>query len=463
MLRLADTQTAEIIFVVSVTVFTSYVFFLILTFRGERAFIFSPPVMALAKMFMLGYGITIFYIYDTSLYNDFLTTPDSFDYLNNTVIMASVAVIVFYFSYKSKIITKTASTIINFITVRHRILSTSSSISINKVILLYSISFFSKLYLISIGAFGVLSTLFQDSALNPFFYTLSMLSSLGTYALLILFIHYHKTKKNIILLILLVMIELALAILSGFKGPIVMIAVFYMVSYMVVSNKRIELKYYFYILITLILAYAIVEPYRFYLLEKGRNQSQMSGFNSVFNDVIESSKYSRYQSEQSTGMATLRRLNYFPEMVKFQEYSDRFGISENDPDFVNHIITIPLQIFIPRILWPEKPKSNLGLVFVTAKVYGSNYITSTAFGPLGFLYVTGGTVAIGIGFFFIAFLIKLLGLMYSGNNVGGWIVSMIMFQYTSIESQLDFYVVGFFHTLFVGLLLQKFAINNHRK
>lgn len=283
-------------------------------------------------------------------------------------------------------------------------------------------------------------------------------SSAGSGALLFLNLYYFKTGKKRNQFIIFFTIDLFFSVITGFKGAIVMSFLVVALAYYLMHQK---VKYYYFLIVafSIIFAYAIINPYRYYIQKNA--SFQKNSITSIVQGFIDSYKASRDEKSESDNLAIIKRFNFLPELTKFQEYKTEHGLKKDDPDFVFITLTTPIQIFVPRAMWKDRPKADLGLTWVTQKVFGRSYNSSTAFGPIGFLYLTGGAFAILFGFALVGFFLQIINQFFVSGNWGGIIIALALLMNTiSLEAQFNFYIVAFFQTIILALIFQFIMLKN---
>src|SRR3546814_15261390 len=87
--------------------------------------------------------------------------------------------------------------------------------------------------------------------------------------------------------------------------------------------------------------------------------------------------------------------------------SDVCSSDLGSPTFLTNIALSPAYAFIPRVIWKEKPSGDLGLWY-THVVMGLGSYSSTAMGPVTYLYFAGGALAVFVGFMGFGILQKVL-------------------------------------------------------
>lgn len=462
-LRIIYSELSESMFITNNIVFTFFVGINIYSLKGKKRWLLNPLFLASLKMFLLAYGLTIFYIYaEGKPITEYLEVKNPFDYLNNGMIFASIGFISMWYSYHSNFVKRIAFAIFNLITLQKKLLHADFTPNWFLVIAFFIISIVFKLILISFGVYGVIGTISPSEFEIPYLQYIITLSSISSIAVLFVSIYFFKTNKNKLLFLTIFLIDLFFSIISGFKGAIVMSFVVLGISYYVAHGK---IKY-LYLLIAISsigFAYAIIEPYRQYIQKNiNTDKNSLSGITESF---IKSYRGVDVKKQESDNYEIFRRLNFLPELVKFQNYKNEHGLTEDDPDFIYITLTTPLQIFTPRFLWKDKPKSDLGVWWVTQRVFGMNEVnSSSAFGPIGFLYLTGGTFAIIIGFIIIGFILQLTYLFLNSRYWGGIFIALaLLSRAIELEAGFNFYIIGFVHILIFSIIFQYFVLKTHTK
>lgn len=452
--RFLDDSFEKPVFIISNILFSLFVIIKMISLRKEKLFLLNPMFLASLKMFLLGYGFTIFYIYfqDTPLI-DTILVPHPYAYMNNGMLYASLGFIATWYSYNSAIVVKNANRFVDFVTRNKTILRENLEPRWFLIYVIFGLSIVFKLILISYGVYGVLSTILEQDIEIPFLNLIVILSSAGSGALLFLNFYFFKTGDKKVFFYLFFLIDFFFSIITGFKGVIVMSIIIVGIAYYIVYGK-IKYLYIVYTFFAIQFAYSIVTPYRYYM--QSHSDFDGTSVTGIVQGFIKSYEWkNQLEEEESDKFAVLKRFNFIPELTKFQEYKIERGLREDDPNFVFMTLTTPLQIFTPRFLWKDKPKSDLGKVWVTQKVFGVNYNSSTAFGPLGFLYLTGGFVAILLGFIIIGFVLQIVNVFLTSGYWGGVIIALVLLSKTiSLEAQFNYYFNDFVPALLFAIIFQ---------
>ena len=460
--RLFFEVTGEFIFILSNLLFSGFIVVKLFTLRREKRLLLNPVFLASIKMFLLAYGFSIVYIYlENKSLHEYFDVRNPFVFLNNSMIYASLGFIAMWYSFHNRTIKIWAISIYHYLARKRSFIRQAYKPNWFLIYTFFAASIVGKLILISLGAYGVLSTIFADEIDIPYMRYLSLLSSLGSGALLFVYLEYFKNKRKKNVAILFFCINLFFSLIAGFKGAIVSCFIVPAVAYYIV-NAKFKMYHFIIIALAVVFAYKVVTPFRYYM--QTNPNFQRNSIHSIVTGLIDSFEEAKAGNDDGDSFAMIKRFNFLPELTKFQEYKTVHGLTEDDPEFLNHIITVPLQIFIPRFIWPDYPKSDLGRIWVTQKVFGRNYKSITVFWVLGFLYLAGGSFAIIAGFILIGFFLQIVNVFFKSGSWGGIIVALILFQpTTSLEAQYNFYIIAFVQTfimaiIFQGIILKKSKI-----
>jgi|GEM_PF-1039789 len=452
--RFLDDVFEKPVFIISNVLFSLFVIIKMVSLRKEKLFLLNPMFLASLKMFLLAYGFTIFYIYfqDTPLIES-IVVPHPYAYMNNGMLYASLGFIATWYSYNSAIVIKSANRFVDFVTRKKTFLRENLEPRWFLIFLIFGLSIVFKLVLISYGVYGVLSTIFAKDIEIPFMNLIVVLSSAGSGAVLFLNLYFFKTGNKKLLFFVFFIIDFFFSLITGFKGAIVMSILVLGIAYYVVNGK-IKYIYLLYSFLAIQFAYTIVTPYRYYM--QSHSDFEGTSITGIVQGFIKSYDWkSQLEEDGADKYEAIKRFNFIPEFTKFQQYKIERGLKEDDPDFVFMTLSIPLQIITPRFLWANKPKSDLGRVWVTQKVFGLDYNSSMAFGPLGFLYLTGGAIAILLGFMIIGLILQIVNVFLVSEYWGGVVIALGLIVNTiSLEAQFNFYLITFIQTLFLVIIFQ---------
>ena len=94
-------------------------------------------------------------------------------------------------------------------------------------------------------------------------------------------------------------------------------------------------------------------------------------------------------------------------------------------------------------------------------VTGNMSNSSSAFGPVGFLYLTFGTLAIIIGFIIISFMLKVCESLILSSKDGAILTGIVLLSsiYTN-EAGFNTYVIGGIRFLIVGIVFQAIILRH---
>jgi hypothetical protein len=173
-------------------------------------------------------------------------------------------------------------------------------------------------------------------------------------------------------------------------------------------------------------------------------------------DGQEESQRSLGSDESLSWYQTLfHHTNYSTEIAASIRYKETYGIPDDAPNFLSNIVFSPLYAVIPRFLWPDKPLNSLGLWFKDSILNYQAGENRTAIGmtPIGYLYFTGGSIAVFIGFWLIGVLQRSFFLFLRDKSLFGVIVFVVMMSnFYYVDSGVDSIPIAYIRNLFVAVL-----------
>lgn len=304
------------------------------------------------------------------------------------------------------------------------------------VLLLVAVSVVSRLTLIGLGAFGYSSSYERLIALGNITQYLAIGSGLGEVALLVVSLDYFKNvhqEGKLVWLFVLLSIEVAFGILSGFKSAIVMPFVIVGICKYVVSG-RLPLRWMVWAVLALAFAYVVVEPFRLI-----RNEDAGFAGTSV-TDIVDAFTASHHESVASQPGGSL----WIPVMARSSlTYVGSLGVAfrdehqqlpEGSPEFLRGLLFTPVYALVPRIIWPTKPSGNIGLWY-TRVVMGQDIYSSTDLGPVTYFYFAGGMFGVFAGFFVFGVLYRILYFIsFPGDSSPRAVVFIVLLSTITILS-----------------------------
>lgn len=427
--------------------FTLFVSSKLLSIRKNYLFLINPIFLSSLFMFLLSYGFPVLAEY----YDRGIRYGVKYESLVVALIYAIFGFHVLWYSYHSKWLSIFVDKIIP------NRLHFRKELSLRKHVVLLFILFTVVINYIDIsnGTYGVLSTIYKDD-ITTSTNQISHFLSLGLKGCVFLLAwQYFKYKQNKLLFTIAFVILIFFQILSGYKGGFVLIFLILFVANYIATNK-FNLKLFLSSCISIVLAYAIVNPYRDYLvLTKEHPDSILEILLAIYNGFLLQFIVAK-ESDVSIVTEVLSRLTTLPELAAFIEYKTKFGLQEpRDPNFLSLCLTIPFQLLIPRVIWPTKPFNDFGVWWVSNTVVGNMSNSSTAFGPIGFLYLAAGILSIIVGFIFVALLLKIDERLMYYKRDGAMLVSIVFLSSLySMEMGFNVYIMSALRLLFVAYIFQ---------
>ncbi len=191
--------------------------------------------------------------------------------------------------------------------------------------------------------------------------------------------------------------------------------------------------------------------YDYYLIEENLLGEALSS-----SDPQEKDKGRGSSNEQmSWYQALFHNTNYSTEIAASIRHKEIYGVPEDAPNFLSNIIFSPLYAVVPRFLWPSKPLNSLGLWFKDSILNYQAGESRTAVGmtPIGYLYFTGGSIAVFIGFWLMGILQRSFFLFLRDKSLFGVIVFIIMMSsFYYVDSGIDSIPIVYIRNLFIAIL-----------
>jgi len=324
--------------------------------------------------------------------------------------------------------------------------------------LLSAVALVARLLQVRLGIFGYSSSHEQLSALGGITQYLGMLASLGLLALVLAALTYFwepGSARNKGWLVAVLMIEVAFGLLSGFKSQVAMPFVIIGACHYL-RNGRLPVKWIAGFLIALVFAYAVIEPFRDAIREDGggrqRSFAQIAGTMATAQGESDTHAMGGAQ----TWVKILARSSLTFDGSAGIEFRDsREAMPDGSPQFLKNMLLAPAYAWIPRIIWTEKPVGDLGLWY-TRVVKRKNIMSATASGPITYVYLAGGTLAVAVFFGLLGIVQRAFFflIMPTKKPAGALILLAMLPTLSNVPSAVDGMLVDIFRTLPLLVLLQ---------
>jgi hypothetical protein len=223
----------------------------------------------------------------------------------------------------------------------------------------------------------------------------------------------------------LILWEVAVGILSGFKSQVVAPAIAAALGYYVV-RRRAPLRWIAAAGVLLFMAYAIVQPFRDLRYSSrefdGRSLRSIAG-----TVVVAATSEDGGEEEQTFFDALVGRQDLMTPTAVALAFENERGLPPGSPDFLDDLLMAPLNAYVPRFVWPTKRPAQVGLWF-NIEVLGApaTSYTSVAMGPVAYFNFAGGLVAVFIGFFLLGVLQRSALESLASNGAGGILIFLAL-------------------------------------
>lgn len=466
MIILENYFSHELTFIIKTFYLLSFLTYEIISYKrlDPTDWLINPFVLASIFTFILGFGITniIFFlppeITSNYLYNKL--GPEPFGIMSkamNSVIFGAIAM---WFGYKSRWGLKLYKFLLNNIFDVRKFLRRSFELNYLFIYLILILSIIFRIVAINLGVYGYSQTQEANVAAAGIIQILYYFGIFSNLALLAVSLSYYVRKESKIkyLMVLIIIVELFFGLLSGMKSAVVVPVLIPLLSYLII-NKKIKKSLIMVSIVLVIIAYIIIEPFRILRNMDLAFKSEPVYILSTMVDSYQLNKSRALTEKWSTDpiyIQLLKRNNYVMDASKAIEFKDERGLTQKDPDFINRLLTIPAQAFIPRAFWSSKPLENIGAWF-TVTVWNFDLLSSTAMSPFGFLYFAGGNLLVIIFFFIFGIMQKAL-FQFTRHGSGGILLFVgLLASVVMIDSAVNTIFVSWLRNYPIIIFLQYFA------
>lgn len=361
---------------------------------------------------------------DIDTYYEFIIKEVNYlPYLNKTISITTISMIVFWFGvFITNYFLKNKNTkLFTF---------NNYKVSLKLILILYLFGIVSRMIQIDLGIFGYS---FDTEKLEKYFNVFQFLITIERLCSLSFFlICFLYRKSHFLLYILIIIIELIFGLISGMKSNVIFIGVtIFLIEYL--QTNKLKLKYFVFSIGLTIFAYTIIEPMRF-LRQAGNNDSYI---NTLSEAITTGEEISNTDNKPFLLITLMERFDIVSYSARAINYKDKTGLNKKDPEFFKQLTFAPFYAIIPRIFWPDKPVFDYGVWFTRNVIwedfplYAEDFRSSTAMGPIGYLYICGGYIYIILYMALLGVLALFLtsNLIINQNNLFGILIylSFILF------------------------------------
>ena len=424
----------------------------------------NPAVLASLMTFLLGYCITnyVYFIQGSETESEMfrLLGPEPLIYLNkglNAVIISATAM---WIGYNTKLGIKLYRLILNFPINFKKYFRSSFTPNMKIIYWIIGLAYAARVYSIYIGIYGYAQTPETREAASGIANILTTISDLASLVLIIVSITYFKNQKIFkykLIFYFLLVIEVGFGILSGMKSAVIMPLILCFITYYLVNNK-IHKGFIAAVIIFITIAYLIIEPFRMLKSHDPNFKSTPANIvNTMVDAYILNKSIKIVPGAENIFESIISRNAYLLGAAKSIQYSDIQGLRPKDPDFLEKIYTIPIQAFIPRFLWSNKPIEDHS-TWYSVNVWGSQETSSVAMTPIGFLYFAGGYLIIALGFFVIGIFQKTLWQFYLAGGGQLLIFLALLNTVVLIDSAFNGMIVTWLRLLPMLIIVQYYIL-----
>ena len=430
-----------------------------LAITQRRLFWINPITLTSIFTFLLPFGITniLFFLPESEL-EIINFDPDVTLWINKLMLLVILGGVSMWIGYNS-LFAKKLSQIIKQTLINLRWIKKSNNLNMPFIYMLILLSLIAKIIAINSNSFGYQVDFNKQTEANDYAMYLTIIQSLSTLVLLLIAMKFFSSENNNsnfkTTLILLLSYNVFFGFISGMKGAVVMPFIVVGIGFYSQRNK-FPIWLVPVTLITVIVAYKVIEPYREAIQY---NQNNSNSTHEITTTLLESS----YKSDSNAFinyLSILSRLNLTHDAAYGIKYAEYEKVSADSPNFLNNIFLAPLHAYIPRFLWHDKPSDNMG-VWYTQEVMGKPYQTSTAMSPFTYLNFAGGPLAVILGFLLVGIVNRSFLDGLKDFAMGGMIILLgVTGTVAFVDNGYNNYLIAIFRNFPMLILLQQLLLRS---
>jgi hypothetical protein len=412
----------------------------------SNLFWINPIFLASIQTFILAFGVSnVIYFFPDAVLEVVGIVPNVTPWMNQLMLFVLLGAISMWVGYSSSIGFGLS-----------RLLQRSRFIrsSIKPYLRLNYLSFFVCILISGIGWFwsnklgingyaSISENLIQAAPYTQYFYLLDLIGKLSFFCIAMkCFSLTNSNPADKFLLFFLLIFQVVIGIVSGFKSsviyPFIYLGMAFYVQRGYISRYILPI-----VLISLFVAYAVIEPFRSIINEDERNKS--AGLSSLI-ATLSYSQSKNVQMDHNGGIADttikiLARVNLAYVGSKGLEYKAyNSNLPADSPQFLSNIFLAPFYAVIPKFLWKTKPLAQEGLWYST-EVLGNTFANSIGMSPFTYLNFAGGPLAIMLGFLMVGIMQRGI---FDGLRNFGFGALIILFGLLNILGNIDSAFYSFF-------------------
>ena len=424
-----------------------------------QCYLLNPAILCAFVLFSMGYGVTnaLFFLPPETV--EFLgLVPDVFPAMvehQYLALLAAIALFLGYWSHFAEHLTFPLA-VTRF---QQRYLPRTNMIKPWSIPLLLAISVTARLLAIALGIFGYGGNYSDENIAHTSAYSqyLGMAGSLGKLALLLASLQLYAQHKQILyrrMFLYVLATEVCFGLMSGMKSAVAMPFVTVGIC-QYISVGKLPKKWIIGTVLSLMVAYSVIEPFRQVSSSRGGSLTSVGSIIEVLQAGVEHKNNGVLNEEEHDYMLPLSiairsNLSYIGAFGLEYVHNHK-SLPIGSPAFLEDIFLAPVHALIPRFIWDSKPLGTLG-VWYNQEIMMKDRSSSTAMGPLAYLYFAGNYPAVAIVFYFIGILQRVFWFRLTPwKSMSG---AVIMLSQLMTLSSVNSAVNGFFISLIrEGLLV----------
>lgn len=423
-----------------------------------------PTVLGSFYFFVLCFGVTnfSFITWDEGGLppSSFMTESfgKSFTYANELMFWSIMCHLAMWFGSQFLNVDKRSRVLLN----RYRIfreLPKRNEIKIKVMVVMYVITVLIKIFMIFLGVYGFTQNHLNSKKYDDIVGVLKIITASGQVYVFLIAIYLFKIKKHVWVIFCIGLLEAFFGLLAGFKSQLFMPFLIFSFSYFYV-NRKVNYLYLVSFLVSLNLAYAIVEPFRKQFARQEKIDYSIGDILDTYVSAQENKQeLTANDRDVSTMVQVSDRLNLtYPAVLSYRYLQEKGEIEEfRIPE---RLYLLPFIIFVPKSVWHDKPDADLGNLAYKKIMGGDADTTSVDLSSIAFSFLGWGTMWVVIPIFIMYGVIQSFFCQFFYNyGLPGLILflSNLTALYTMFE--FSFFLVATVRAIIIGLVVQYFLLN----
>lgn len=310
-----------------------------------------------------------------------------------------------------------------------------------------------QIFLVLTGQIGYGT--FQENTTSDFSFLFQIVFILASLFLSVLaifrYIYSNKSSQLNLILFGFFTFQILYGFLSGMKEKVIVPIIIVLIPYLL-SGRKLSKKYMYIGFLSLLLIYPLNDNYRDVL----NNFPNIEKQEALGMAVVKTMELSITDNVSEGSDSFSDRLSLFPYLVYSIEKEPEWNYYKH----LDRYIYLPVAWILPRVILPEKPKSEAGAMLNNIIYgYGTNSLTVTTY---GWAYLEGGLIYVFLLFLLFGFFISYLEKNLKFDNYFGLLLYIgVLITLLKVEGDIYFIISGILQQILIYFIFFKILIKRN--